>query len=281
MYTERVEVDGYEDTRIIEMLEELSESEKAGEIEKLEIGYWGEDLPENCSDKIVEFLIEKKDIFSNIKSIFFADIDSEENEISWIELCDMGVLINSYPKLEEFTVKGSNGLRFEKLKHTNLKKLTVICGGLGSDTIDDIINAELPNLEHLELYLGVEDYGFNGNVEDVLPIINGELFPKLRYLGLKDSEIQDEIAEAIAESVVLDKIDVLDLSMGTLTDKGGEALLNSSKLKNLKKINLEYHYMSDKMMIKLKKTGIDINMDDQQEADEYDGELYMYPAVTE
>ena len=46
-------------------------------------------------------------------------------------------------------------------------------------------------------------------------------FPKLQYLGISDSEIQDELAEVVVNSRYMNQIETLDLSNGTLTDKGG------------------------------------------------------------
>ena len=108
-------------------------------------------------------------------------------------------------------------------------------------------------------------------------------FPNLAYLGLTDSEIQDEITEAVFDSKYIDRITTLDLSMGSLTDKGGQILLDKiPKYPNIKQLELEYHYMSDEMMEKLEALpGVQVNVEDQQEADDYDGELYFYPMLTE
>ncbi len=39
--------------------------------------------------------------------------------------------------------------------------------------------------------------------------------------------------------------------------------------------------MSDEMMEKLQELQADVDVDDQQEDDEYDGEIYRYPMLTE
>ena len=71
--------------------------------------------------------------------------------------------------------------------------------------------------------------------------------------------------------------------MGSLTDKGGQILLDKiPEYPNIKQLELEYHYMSDEMMEKLEALpGVQVNVEDQQEADDYDGELYFYPMLTE
>ncbi|BFH11652.1 hypothetical protein J6TS7_07520 [Paenibacillus dendritiformis] len=114
--------------------------------------------------------------------------------------------------------------------HARLKELVIICGGLPAEVLADIRNAKLPELRKLELYLGVDEYGFSGSLDDVLSVAKPGLFPKLTYLGLKDSEIQDEIAQALADAPILDQLETLDLSYGTLSDAGAEALLARLRL---------------------------------------------------
>ncbi|MCX7921588.1 MAG: STM4015 family protein [Clostridia bacterium] len=269
--------DEYEEGKTFtELMENFVGSPNAKEVEYLEVGFWGEPYDES-SDNIVKFIAENSSKLPKLKGIFIGDMESDECEISWIEQCDMAPLFGAFPQLEELVIKGSNNLRLSSLNHANLKKLVIICGGLGKDAIEDISKAQLPNLEHLELYLGEDNYGFDGSIEDIKPLMKKGLFPKLKYLGLKDSEIQDEIAVEIAEAPILEQLEVLDLSQGTLTDEGAQTLLNSSKIKNLKKLDLSYHYMSEGMMKKLKTIGIDVDVSDPQGEDEE----YRYPAVTE
>lgn len=67
--------------------------------------------------------------------------------------------------------------------------------------------------------------------------------------------------------------------MGTLTDKGAEALIHSEKIMKLKSLDLSYHYMSDEMMNRWKQSGLNVDISDQQDADE--DEDYRYPSLTE
>jgi len=208
-------------------------------------------------------------------------MESEDCEISWIVQSDLTPVLNAFPKLEELKIRGSVGLRLRELKHANLCKLVIECGGLGKAVLMDIINSDLPELRHLELYLGEDNYGFDGSITDIMPLLEIGRFPKLEYLGLRDSEIADEIAEAVAEASILDQVHTLDLSLGTLSDKGAEALFKSSKIRKLKKLDLHFHYMSGSMVAKIKTLGISTDVSEQNEAEEYDGEAWRYIAVSE
>ncbi len=151
-------------------------------------------------------------------------------------------------------------------------------GGLSVAIINDVIASSLPSLEHLELWLGEGNYGWDGTVADLQPLLDGDLFPKLKYLGLRDSEIADEISAAVASAPVLRQLETLDLSMGTLADEGAKALLSSPAIKSLRKLDLHYHFMSSETAARFRSLGIEVDVSDQQEADD---EADRYVAVSE
>lgn len=263
------------------MLSEIMADAEFASLEELVIGCWGETWDENLQP-IVDGIVENAQKFSHIKSIFFGDMDYEECEVSWIMQADYSKLWAAMPQLERFVVKGSNDLVLGEIAHENLKTLEVICGGLPVEVINSIKSAKLPSLEKLLLYVGVEEYGFDGDISDIKSLLSESDFPKLTYLGITDSEIQDDICAAVLESKYINQISTLDLSMGTLTDKGGALLLEKlPSLDNIKTVDLQYHFMTDTMMKKLSALAQEVCVDDQEQPDEYDGELWLYPMLTE
>ena len=245
------------------------------------VGVWGEPAPLGDSSSVVKTLTEASVKLPSLRALFIGDIISEEFEISWIEQSDMAPLFVAYPELEHFGVRGGTNLRFGPLNHSLLRSLVVESGGLDVSVVRDITSSSLPELEHLELWLGTENYGANAEIVDLAPILSGKLFPKLRYLGLRDSELADAIAVAAAHSPLLERLRVLDLSLGTLSDDGAAALLASPGIKNLEFLDLHHHYCSDKMVSKLGSLGIQVDASDKQEPDVYDGESNRYVAVGE
>lgn len=258
----------------------VADVEACKAITSLIIGDWGAAY-EDTMDDAIPALIEASPILPNLKSLYIGEMSSEECEISWINQTNLGPVLAAYPQIESFTIQGSTDLSLEPLHHDKLHTLTIICGGLPKSVLNEIYNAHLPELTTLTLYLGVENYGFDGSIEDILPFLNQNPFPKLKYLGLTNSEIQDEIAIAAANAPVLEQLDTLDLSNGTLSDKGAEVLINSDAVKKLKHLNLNYHYMSDEMVARWEATGLSVNIFDQQEADADDEYEWRYPAITE
>lgn len=263
------------------MFQEILEDPRLPELEEIIVGCWGESW-DNDAQAILDGIVENKDKFSHIKSLFIGDMEYDECEVSWIEQADYSKLWEALPQLEKLTIKGSMNLELGEIRHQNLKSLQIICGGLPKKILAGIGAAELPELRNLLLYIGVEDYGFDGDVSDIEAMLSKSDYSRLEVLGIMDSEIQDEITEVVVKSKYMDQIEVLDLSMGSLSDKGGGILLEElPRHENIRFVNLEYHYMSDEMMKKLKGLAVSVNVDDQQEDDEYDGEIYRWPMLTE
>lgn len=263
------------------LIGEILADDELAQCETLIIGCWGESW-DNSAQPIIDGIAANPDKFAGVKYLFVGDMEFEECEVSWIEQADYSKLWAAMPQLETLKIKGSTNLVLGDIRHDNLKCLEIVCGGLPKEALASIGSARLPKLEQLSIYIGVEDYGFDGSVEDIAGMLEKSDFPKLRKLGILDSEIQDEVAAAVIKCKYMKQISELDLSCGTLTDQGGQLLLDAlPEFKNIKSVNLEYHYMSDEMMEKFEGLEAEVNVDDPQEDDEYDGEIYRYPMLTE
>lgn len=272
-----VDYDQYEEGVTMEgLIEELAAGPQSSEVTRLVIGDWGGSY-ENDSSALVEALVRLNDRFPKLRELFIGDMGFEECEVSWIMQSNLGPLLTAYPELVSLTIKGSQGLELEPARHDKLEELIIICGGLGQDVLASIANGSFPRLKKLELYLGVDEYGFDGSLEDVLAVARPGLFPELTYLGLKNSEIQDEIAIALADAPILDQLHTLDFSDGTLSDKGAEALLGSDRIRKLSLLNLSHHYMSEEMMERWKQSGVNVDISEAQDPDDE----YRYPTLTE
>lgn len=186
------------------------------------------------------------------------------------------------PQLKALTIKGSTDLELGEICHEGLESLTIICGGLPVSVIRSVQEAKLPHLKKLLLYIGIEDYGFDGDVDTIKELLEKADFPDLTYLGIVDSEIQDDIAKTVLESKFMGRIHTLDLSNGTLTDKGGALLLEKlPSYPNIKKLDVHYHYLTDDMAGKLEGMPMEVDVSEKNEPDEYKGEIYMNAMLTE
>lgn len=249
-------------------LDALLAEPKLGELRALVVGQWWGEVCEAGPQVLLDKLSAKADKLTSLVGLMVGDVIQEECEISWIHQCDYGPLLKALPKLEHLTVRGGEGLRFTKLAHKALRSLTVQTGGLPAACVQDIAKADLPELRTLVLWLGDENYGGDSTVEDLAGILDGKRFPKLEHLGLQDSPQADAIAAAVAKSPIVRRLKGLDLSMGTLSDQGGQALLDSPAIRGLKYLNLRHHYMSAKMTKQLGALGIEVNVGERQEAED-------------
>lgn len=248
---------------------------------ELVIGDWGGAWEDDCQ-AVLDGIVEHAEQFSHIQRLFVGDMDYEQCEVSWIMQGDYSKLWAALPDLKSLTIKGSTELRLGEVCHEGLEELTIICGGLGSDVIRSVQNAKLPNLKKLLLYIGIEDYGFDGNADTIKELLEKADFPNLSYLGITDSEIQDELVQVVLDSKFMGQIETLDLSLGTLTDQGGALLLEAlPKWPNVKKLDVHYHYLSDEMAKKLCSLPITVDVSEAEEPDVYDGTVYMNAMLTE
>lgn len=229
----------YDDGKGVEdLLKKILDDPDLPDLKELVIGSWGNAWEDDCQE-LIDGIVKNAERFSNIESLFFGDMGYEDCEVSWIIQGDYSKLWDALPQLKEFTVKGSMDLDLGKINHENLESLTVICGGLPVSVIESVQNARLPKLKKLMLYIGSDGYGFDGDVDAIKELLAESDFPELTYLGITNSEIQDELIEVVLNSKYMGQISTLDLSMGTLTDKGGSLLLEKiPEWKNIKKLDL-------------------------------------------
>ena len=241
------------------------------------------------SDLAVRLLVEHAADFPNLRAIFLAEVVTTDAEVSWLNHLDLMPVLESYPLLEQFQVRGGEDdwnpdlHAVRPFKHEALRTLVFESGGLSPATVRAIGESELPAIEHLEFYLGDEAYGGGTTVEELAWLLDGERFPALRHLGLRDAPNADEIAAALAHAPVVARLATLDLSLGALGDEGAAALLAGQPLSHLRKLDLHHHFLSDEMTHRLRDTlpGVDLDLGARQEPESWGDEQGRYIAVSE
>lgn len=243
-------------------------------LDELVIGNWG--VWNGSCPPIIDGIVENKEKFSHIQKVFIGNMGYEECEVSWIEQGDYSKLWAAMPQLKELTIKGSNELVLGEICHEELEALTIICGGLPVSVIQSIQNAKLPKLKKLLLFIGVEEYGFDGDENTIKELLTQAQFPELTYLGITNSEIQDELTEVVLGSKFMEQITTLDLSNGTLTDKGGALLLEKiPQYPNIRKLDIHYNYLSVNMAKKLEALPIEVDASEIEQSWGDDGRIAL------
>jgi hypothetical protein len=273
----RVRVDYDPEEPWLNVFEQFVGTSGAANIRAFVVGSWGDVGTGEDSAAIVEAIVAARDRLASVKALFVGDIVREESEISWIHQSDMSPILSAYPALMHFQVRGATGLSLGSLRHRELRALVVESGGLDASVVRQVAGADLPRLEHLELWLGDSGYGANWTLDDLSALLSSERLPSLKTLALRDSEQADAVAKAVATSPLLGRIEVLDLSLGTLTDEGAAALVASSSVKRLKRLDLHHHFLGEEMMRKLGELGIVVDVSDAEPPDSE----YRFVAVGE
>ncbi|MBV1856170.1 STM4015 family protein [Catellatospora tritici] len=237
----------------------------------LVIGEWGEAYD---SPAPIEALVAAADRLPALRALFLGEMTYDEQEISWITQGDVTPLLRAYPRLEVLSVRGAVSLELAPVRHDRLRELTFESGGLPAHVVRAVGECELPALQHLELWLGTANYGGDATAEDLAAILSGTRLPALTSLGVRDCEIVDQIAAALAGAPVVARLEQLDLSLGVLTDAGGAALLAGQPLTHLKRLDLHHHFLSEPMMdrlsAELEAVGVELDLNDAGDPDDDD-----------
>ena len=285
----RLVVDWDDSISFNEKLEKFLADPESSNVVGLSLGGNGDSAMEYYTDIVKPFL-QHASHFPKLRFLFVGEMDQEESELTWIGMNDCGApVLNIFPALEDLRIRGgldyaegeNDALLFSSARHICLKTLVIETAGLPKASLQGIRESVLPELERLEIWLGSDERGGNCTIDDLKPLVLDNPFPKLKALALKNSEIINDVAKLLATAPILSQLEELDLSLGTLTDEGALALLESEGVEGLKKLNLSYHFMSNEVMERFSSLGIAVDVSNQEEPDNWDGEDHYYVAVSE
>ncbi|UXI69455.1 STM4015 family protein [Tahibacter amnicola] len=250
-----------------ELLADFLGKVDASQLQALVIGAWSE-ATDRSPDGFLNALIARRAQLPRLAALFVGDMTYEECEISWIIQTGYSALLEAFPALELLRVRGSTDLSFQPVHHAGLRELAIECGGLPSSVVNAIAASRLPSLRRLELWLGDDNYGFDGDLDTYVRLIEAIEPERLEYLGLRNAMISDALAAWLAKQSWLPKIGHLDLSMGTIGDEGAQALLDSPYVAQLRTLDVSHHYISAPLAARLQALPVKVILDDAQDDDE-------------
>jgi hypothetical protein len=240
----------------VDKLQILLQSSLANQIEALVFGLWYTSYLEDYTfNPVMDILLNAHEQLSNIKALFIGDVNNYELGYLPLVYSDFSYILLAYPKLELLKIRCNSssryykyftGLQFSPVRHENLKAIIIESSELCHEMIDEICKLELPALEYLELWLGNNSYIYTSVIELIRDVAN--LFPKLKYLGLRNCELSDHIACAIVDSQIIENLIELDLSIGLLGYKGAECLLNCSSIRQLDTLDISDNYLNHEIL---------------------------------
>jgi hypothetical protein len=208
------------------------------------------------SHSFINVFVEKKHHFQNLKVLFWGDAEDHPYKKTCRHKLtrNMSLILEAYPNLEVIHIRGradgdsydpsGSCLSFAPVRHENLKTLIVETRYLPQSTAEEIIKLDLPNLEYLELWTGNAKF----DASSLIPIISDK-FPKLKYLGIRSCENANEVAMVIVNYSLIQRLKVLDMSMGTMTNEGLEYLLNCPVVNQLHTLDISMNFISNAEVI--------------------------------
>ncbi|MFO7567893.1 MAG: WGR domain-containing protein [Enhygromyxa sp.] len=217
-----------------------------------------------------------------LERLFIGDFHAEQQEISWVVIDDLSPIYPLTPKLHSLRLRGV-GFEFGELEHPALARLEIESGGVPRAAVASLATAKLPELTHLSVWFGREDYGGTTDIAALRPIFTSKTLPKLRHLGLQNAEMQDEIAAELANSPLLAQVESVDLSMGTMREPGAQAILdNAQSFAHLKSLKLDDNYIPGQLGLELRRRleGV-VSLGRQDTPEVYQDETYYYTTVGE
>lgn len=200
-----------------------------------------------------------------LETLFIGDFDyPDQVEISWTHIGNASPLW-SLPSLRHLTLQGG-AMFLGYIESPTLEHLEVRTGGLSKAAVRSLAGAEAPRLRTLRVWFGDQQYGADGEVADLAPLLGGGAFPELRELGLMNAEFTDELCGPLLASPLLPRLEQLDLSMGTLTDAGAAVLsAGAAKLRHLRRLDVSDNLLSEKGRRALGALGPLVHVGDQRE----------------
>ncbi|MEU7633674.1 hypothetical protein AB0C34_27470 [Nocardia sp. NPDC049220] len=122
----------------------------ATQVRAVIVGVWSEDY-EVGPDAVIEALVAARHRLPALRGLFLGDIEPEECELSWITQGRVTEVLEAFPALEEFGVRGGQDLTFPAVRHDRLRELTVQTCGVSPDVVRGIAASDLPALSDLDL----------------------------------------------------------------------------------------------------------------------------------
>jgi hypothetical protein len=193
--------------------------------------------------------------------------------LSWTFAGEVGELCRLYPELEELEVY-AGGYTLTAPAFPKLRRLSLQTCSIDPATIQNLIAADWPALEELELWFGSSVNGVETGIDQLRAIL-ATPFPKLRSLALSNGEQSDELCAMVLQSPLLPRLSSLAIAKSTMTDVGARLLVaGADRLRHLAVLDVDNNYLSNDALHRLRTTLPQTRSNDQRDADEDEGNHY-------
>ena len=204
-----------------ELIDDLAEDPGAPLVDALVLGEW--DIA-STPEVALQRLVARADRFPELRALFIGDFNPSREDVHHLEDANLGPLLRAF-ELTVLEVRVDPSARLHFTPDDRLERLVIQTAGFTSQMVRDLCEAKLPRLRHLEIWCGDPRHGYDAKSSDFARLWDPSLFGALETLAIRDCPNSDGLARRLAEEPeAWSRLRRIDLSGGTLTDAGVEAL---------------------------------------------------------
>jgi len=133
-------------------------------------------------------------------------------------------LLQSTPRLQALQLRGQCP-HLGSLAHQGLTHLEIATHHMSIAVLTALIESKLPSLHTLVLHLNPPPGDSTEYQQSVIQLISNLNAPKLRRLAIHQTPFSNLICQQLQYCELLEQLEVLDLTGGSLTDDGARAIL--------------------------------------------------------
>ena len=242
-----------------DVLRALLAHPSGGFLAELALGFNGDPNEETPQD-LIDLLAEE--VRPRLRGLVVGDIkyagaarpedQGEQTEISWYSAGDLSNLWQAVPNLRTLLVRSGSsgsaeggGVQLGAIELPALRRFELHTGGLERAVAQSIARGKFPQLEHLDVWFGQENYGGTAGIDDARALLGRADLEKLRHLGIMNASFVDDLVEDLAKSPLLAQVAELDLSLGCLTDAGASKIAaHRDAFAHLAVLDVRWSYLS-------------------------------------
>jgi uncharacterized protein (TIGR02996 family) len=201
---------------------------------------------------VVHAMLGRRDaiVLEHLRELTLGEfVRPDERMLSMVNIGDLARVLRRCPSLDTLSARGSGIQCDSAIEHPRLASLTLEAVRLSGPVVEALVRGSLPNLRRLELWLGRHERDAGAAIEHLHPLFDDDrAMPKLRELALINCEFADAVAEALAHSNRLTRLEHVDLSQGVLGERGGRAILeHAARFRRLRSLELGGNYLAPEL----------------------------------
>ncbi len=210
---------GDQPTESVEEILELLVGHPSGRfLAALDLGFDGEPADDPLLDAVIQKIAALRP--PHLRELLLGDFTYDKWPMSAF---DVGSLVPLWGSpLRKLVVHGAT-FTLGAIDLPEVERVEIKTGSLQLAELGAIAAARWPRLRFLDVWTGNPNYGGNTTLDDLAPLFARTDLAELTHLGIMNCAYTDELCERIATLPLAHQLRELDLSLGTMSDRGARA----------------------------------------------------------